>query len=135
MVIPFKTTEYKTIIRSYLQALSPILKLTPKEMDVLSLMLQGYYRMYPNYTESATFLDIFSTQKRKVYHKALQISENSFNNIIVSLKKKGIINPTGNHLSQVLTQWVQKLKDSDKAILTYEFTLENVKANSEAVQV
>lgn len=139
MVIPVKTIDYKAIIRSYLQALNPILKLTSKEMDVLSLMLQGYYSMYPHYTESATFLEIFSTHKRKMYHKILQISENSFNNIIVSLKKKQVLNKEGNKLSPILCKWVEKLKDTKEVQLIYSFFLEYENKQSEvsekAVQV
>lgn len=73
----------------YLSFLNPILKLTDREIDVLASLMSLYYTN----KDKGDLLDnlLFATYTRKMISKYLNMTIFQYNNIIFSLRKKGII--------------------------------------------
>lgn len=95
MVIPVQT-EPADIIRAYILCYNPILKLKPREVDVLDAMLKVYFSLkkatkagHIKMNEIDTRLN--DSMGRKVIRDLINMSEASYNNHYVQLKKKKII--------------------------------------------
>lgn len=98
MVINIPTTK-QNIFKQYLHILNPVLgknKLTPTEIEVMSkfLLIQS---LYPHLTEEQLGLIALHPQTRKKIRVSikeeskLEISANTFNNILLTLRKKQFI--------------------------------------------
>jgi len=97
MQIPIKT-NLGNFFRVAIRVLNPVLKLSNKEVDVLSNIL---LILYSNRTASKDKLErnLLSYKSRVALRSKLDISEASLNNNISILKKKGIIVKTDNGFS------------------------------------
>lgn len=114
----FKADKSK-FFKFYIQLLNPLLKLTAREINVLSSMLLIYYsnRNNPKIDEL-----LFSTETRKVLRASLNLSEPSLNNSFMILRKKELIKD--NKLNKVLLKFPENNK------LTISYGLELIKEES-----
>jgi hypothetical protein len=80
---PIKTLNVKDYAHKWLSALSGFLPLTIKELDVLSDFLALYIETKDT--------DLFQTKNRTVVKKRLNMTTQSLNNYIASLKAKRAI--------------------------------------------
>lgn len=110
----FKTDSTK-YFKYYVQLLNPLLKLTTREVDVLSTILLVYYT---NISHPKIDDLIFSTSSKKAIREKLKLSEPSLNNSFTILRKKGII--VGNKLSPIIL----KFPKNNKLTITYELELQ-----------
>lgn len=76
--------------RVFVSILNPILQLKPREQEVLAVILKVYYA---NRHMPADVLNksILSSSTRKAMRRSIKMSEASFNNHMVQLKKRGVI--------------------------------------------
>jgi hypothetical protein len=110
--IPLQTTERK-FFRQIIELLNPLLKLRPKELDVLAEL------MYKNHVLRSIPLEhrwklIFDSASRKEMRESTKQSIASFNNNIATLKKNRLITDNGikSHLD---------ISYDPKFTLTFEF--------------
>lgn len=86
-------TDKKSIFRLWLEFLKPYHKLRNKEIEALSLMLYYRYelsREIPNVDMVEMIL--FSTETRgKIRAELNNMSQKVFNNLLTSLRKKGVL--------------------------------------------
>lgn len=86
-------TDKKSIFRLWLEFLKPYHKLRNKEIEALSLMLYYRYelsREIPNMDMVEMIL--FSTETRgKIRAELNNMSQKVFNNLLTSLRKKGVL--------------------------------------------
>lgn len=88
-VMTFSTTK-KKFFRQYLELLNPIVKLRPKELDVLAELLH-YNNELSNIDEKNRWKVIFDYDNKKEMATSLDISVASFGNNLSYLRQKGII--------------------------------------------
>ena len=86
-------TDKKSIFRLWLEFLKPYHKLRNKEIEALSLMLYYRYelsREIPNV--DMVDMILFSTETRsKIRSELNNMSQKVFNNLLTSLRKKGVL--------------------------------------------
>tara|TARA_B100000767_G_scaffold225021_1_gene214242 strand:+ start:47 stop:433 length:387 start_codon:yes stop_codon:yes gene_type:complete len=86
-------TDKKSIFRLWLEFLKPYHKLRNKEIEALSLMLYYRYelsREIPNV--DMVDMILFSTETRsKIRSELNDMSQKVFNNLLTSLRKKGVL--------------------------------------------
>jgi DNA-binding MarR family transcriptional regulator len=88
-IVPLKT-EKKVFFRQYVEILDPLVKLRPKEMDVLAELL--YYNNELKDIKSANrWKLIFDYDNKKEIASSLKISVASLGNNLTYLRKRGII--------------------------------------------
>lgn len=81
-------TNKKRFWRLYLELLNPILKLIPREMDVLACLLM----IHSSNRERKDIESILlSYDSRVAIRQYVNVSENVINNVICDLKKKGLL--------------------------------------------
>ena len=90
MTIPIKTS-YKDFFKILLVVLYPVMKLTNKELDIMSLLMRAHHINKEKIGEEETNRLLLSSSTRKLIRKNLTISESSFNNYLGQLKRKGLI--------------------------------------------
>lgn len=112
-------TDKRSIFRYWLEFLRPYHKLRSKEMEALSLMLYYRYelsREIPNM--SIVDMILFSTETRVKIRKDLgDMGQKVFNNLLTSLRKKGVIN-TDNKINPVLIPAMTE--DGFKLVFNFE---------------
>ena len=86
-------TDKKSIFRYWLEFLKPYHKLRTKELEALSLMLYYRYELSREIKNMETVdMILFSTQTRSKIRKDLNdMGQKVFNNLLTSLRKKGVI--------------------------------------------
>ncbi len=100
MVIQVPTYP-KDIIKAYILCLNPLLKLKPREIELLDAMLRVYFNLKrAAKAGQMKFEDIDARLNdpmgRKVIRDLINMSEHSHNNHYLQLKKKKVITPSGN---------------------------------------
>ena len=95
MVIPVPTYA-KDIIKAYLLCLNPMLKLKPREIDLLEAMLRVYFNLKKAVKAGQMKLEeidsrINDPMGRKVIRDLIGMSHASHNNHYLQLKKKKVI--------------------------------------------
>ena len=86
--IPIQCTSLLKFYDVYVEILNCITKLSKQEKKILSLLLFIHYNNKTNIDVDNLLLN---TETRKVIQDYLKISEANLNNLISSLKRKGII--------------------------------------------
>jgi hypothetical protein len=89
-----KTVSPSEFYNQYLIILNGILNLTDVERRITVLLLEDYNNIRGLDFKSKTQL-VFSPDNRKKIAKTLGVTQKSFNNYVVKLRKKGIINDEG----------------------------------------
>lgn len=80
------------IIKAWLTLVSGIGRFTPREIDVLEVLLLKRQELTTNQVKGKYLSELlFSTSARKEYIQTLEISDFNFTNILSSIKKKGAI--------------------------------------------
>ena len=90
------TVKTDHISKAYLTLLNGGLKLTDRELDLLSLLLDKYLE-FKGEGLKEPFLSkfVFTPEVKKEVQKALKINSQYFQNIISNLAKKGVLLPQG----------------------------------------
>ena len=119
MVIPVPT-EPKDIIKAYLLCLNPILKLKPREIELLNAMLMVYYNLKKSVksgqmTIAEIDVRLNDPMGRKITRDLINMSEASHNNHFIQLKKKRVITEDG--------KLQDFLKNLDKQDLTVQYKI------------
>lgn len=112
-------TEKKSIFRYWLEFLRPYHKLRNKEIEALSLLLYYRYELSRE-IDDIDIVDIvlFSTKTRgKIRVELNNMSQKVFNNLLTSLRKKGIISKE-NKINPVLIP--NMTEDGFKLIFNFE---------------
>lgn len=114
-------TKLKDAFNVVIHCLNPLLKLKPKEKEVLATIM---YVQYSNRGRTPEYLEktILSTSVRKLMRKKLNMGEVSFNNHIVSLRRKKAL--IGNTINPVISQVFKEL-ESGKVELKYTINVQN----------
>jgi hypothetical protein len=96
-------TSKQSIFRYWLEFLKPYHKLRNKEIEALSLLLYYRYELSRDISDmSMVDMVLFSTQTRNKIREDLGgMEQKNFNNLLTSLRKKGIIMP-GNKINPKL---------------------------------
>jgi hypothetical protein len=111
--------DQKQFFKVWLTLLQPFLKLRDQELNVLATLL--YYRhTIQEQVKSKTIIDelLFNTKTRKKIKEELGIESYSFNNILSSLRKKGMI--TNNSLNTKIIPLVEPGFDNFKLVYNVE---------------
>ncbi len=95
MVIPIEV-EAKDYIKSYIACLNPILKLRPREIEVLAVLTKSYFQLSEfadqgHFKHSEIYERMHGDVGRKILSDSIQMSTASFTNHIGKLKQKKII--------------------------------------------
>ena len=88
-IVPLKTTE-KVFFRQYVEILDPLIKLRPKELDVLAELLY-YNNKLKSIDSKNRWKLIFDYDNKKEIADSLKISVASLGNNLSYLRKRGII--------------------------------------------
>lgn len=117
-------TKLKDAFNVVIHCLNPLLKLKPKEKEVIAVIM---YVQYNNRNRTPEYLEktILSTPIRKLMRKKLNMGEVSFNNHIVTLRRKKAI--IGNTINPLLSS---SFKDIEKNKLEIKYTI-NVSSQTE----
>jgi len=94
--IPVKV-QLKDFFRVYIDVINPIYKLKKREKEVLEAFLKIYYSNRGMGSDRINTL-LFSKEVKKRIRSAIKMSEPSFNNHLVQLRKKRVLK--GDTLSQ-----------------------------------
>lgn len=88
-------TDVLGLSRAYLTLFNGSLKLTDRELTLLSLLLDKYMEFSEDGLKEP-FLSkfVFSTETKKVVQKSMDINSQYFQNIISNLVKKGVLKKT-----------------------------------------
>lgn len=121
MVIPVNT-EIKDLIKAYILCYNPILKLKPREIDVLEAMLKVYFNLKKAVKTGTIKLEeidkrLNDPMGRKVIRDLIKMSEASYNNHYVQLKKKRVITK-----DDKLETFLKNL-DSENLSITYKINI------------
>lgn len=89
-------TEELGLSKAYLILFNGSLKLTERELDLLSLLLDKYIE-FRDEGLNEPFLSkfVFSTETKKDVQKSMDINAQYFQNIVSGLVKKGCLGPLG----------------------------------------
>jgi hypothetical protein len=92
-------TDVLGFSKAYLTLFNGSLKLTERELDLLSLLLDRYMDFREEGLKEP-FLSkfVFSTEVKREVQQELEINSQYFQNIISGLAKKGVIQPKGSGL-------------------------------------
>ena len=88
-IVPLNTSE-KVFFRQYVEILDPVIKLRPKELDVLAELLYHNNKLKDIDSKNRWKL-ILDYDNKKEMAGGLNISVDSFGNNLSFLRKKGII--------------------------------------------
>lgn len=115
-------TEPKNLIKAYLLCLNSILKLKPREMQLLDAMLKVYFNLKKAAKKGEFKLEDIDTRLndpmgRKVTRDLIGMSQASHDNHISALKKKKILTKEG-HLQKFL-----KDLDNNDMTINYKITI------------
>jgi DNA-binding MarR family transcriptional regulator len=88
-IVPLQTSE-KVFFRQYVEILDPVIKLRPKELDVLAELLFHNNRL-KDIEEKNRWKLIFDYDNKKEMAEDLKISVASLGNNLSYLRKRGII--------------------------------------------
>ena len=110
----------------FVGVLNPILQLKPREQEVLTVILKVYYANKHLPAEDLN-KSILSSNTRKVMRKSIKMSEASFNNHLVQLKKRGVISQD-NQIAKFIISNLPKTK-----ILEVTYTI-NIHANKQPIK-
>jgi hypothetical protein len=90
--IPIKTNKdiFFRQVLELMRSLPPFNKLRPKELEILSKVM-WYNDLHKNLDEETKWTVVFSTKVRKEIMKDLEISEDSLNNNLSILRKRGLV--------------------------------------------
>ena len=104
--------------RVFVSILNPILQLKPREQEVLAVILKVYYA---NRHMPADVLNksILSSSTRKAMRRSIKMSEASFNNHMVQLKKRGVITKD-NQIAKFILDHLPTCKNLD---ITYHVNI------------
>ena len=111
---------------AYLKTTNGMNNLSEKEMQVLSELMWFHKQFLERDAYSIPGVDIFATDTRKEIAKNTKISLANFNNLIGSIKKKGLILEVGRNgleLHRKLDAFVKDVIKTGKAIVTFEMIL------------
>lgn len=98
-------------IRAYLLIFNGGLRLTENELNVTESFLDIYLRLEEEGLSKENIdLLLFNPQNRKTISERLTISSANFNNIISSLKKKGVIIPNATGGSTINERFIPTTK-------------------------
>ena len=125
MNIPVPTTP-NDLIKAYLLCLNPILKLKPREMQLLDAMLKVYFNLKKAVKRGEFKLEdvdnrLNDPMGRKVIRDLIGMSQASHDNHISALKKKKVLNKNNN-----LQSFLKNL-DNEKLEINYKITIVNPK--------
>lgn len=99
MLIPVNPIR-NDIYKAYIMCLNPLLKLKPREIEVLDILSKTYFHLNEaskkgQVPQNEIYTRIHGGAGRKVMRDAVKMSEASFNNHISQLKKKKVIDNDG----------------------------------------
>jgi len=123
MVIPVNPKK-QDLYKAYIMCLNPLLKLKPREIEVLNIMTKTYFSLYAaSMKGEVPFTEIYTRMHggagRKIMRDYIKMSEASFNNHLSHLKKKRVINDKG-ELPQFITDLL-----SQKEPLKIQYIIES----------
>jgi hypothetical protein len=116
----------RVVFLAYLKTTNGMNNLSEKEMFVVSELMWFHKQFLERDAYSIPGVDIFATDTRKEIAKNLKISLANFNNLIGSIKKKGLINEvgrTGLELHRKLDAFVKDVMKTGKAVVTFEMIM------------
>jgi len=133
MVIPVPTSS-KDVLRAYILCLNPILKLKPREIDLVDAMLKVYYNLKKASKAGQIKLEDIDSRLndpmgRKIVRDIIKMSEASHNNHYAQLKKKKIITPENK-----LQEFLKKLDSSDLTV-NYKINIIKPKETEKKLEV
>lgn len=92
MNIPLKSQDNKHTYILLIEIYNPILRLKKREKEVLLFFLLRFKELYDQKVSDALIADdLISTPTRQYIRELVKMSEPSFNNHILQLKRKGIL--------------------------------------------
>jgi len=120
MIIPIKIGEnVKVYFEVVLRIMNPVLKLRDREIEVMALILSiRYINMVKGMNIEELDVGLFSIQMRKLMREDLGMSEQSYNNHIKELRKKGLL--TGKSVSPIILE----VNPDDKGVGEVTFKVE-----------
>ncbi len=126
MTIPV-SPKSQDLYKAYITCLNPVLKLRPKEIEVLDVLTRTYFSLLGASKQGQILeKDIYERMNggagRKIMRDNIKMSEASFNNHVMKLKQKKILTDTN-----VLPTWITTV-NINKQPLKIEYTIETPKA-------
>ena len=102
-------TDALGLSKAYLTLFNGSLKLTERELDLFSLLLDKYTE-FREQGLNEPFLSkfVFSTETKKDVQKSMNINAQYFQNIISGLVKKGCLGAQGHGLYQINTSLIPR---------------------------
>jgi hypothetical protein len=99
MIIPLKP-ERKDIYKAYIMCLNPVLKLKKREVEVLDIVAKTYFHLNKaaqkgEVPKKEIYSRMYGGAGRKIMRDAIGMSSSSFNNHLLQLRKKNVINDLG----------------------------------------
>lgn len=125
MILEINTTV-KDFYLKYYTAMNGVLNLTNKQLQVLSEFSYIKFNIPKEYTEEQADKLTFSAASRTIVAKRLGISIYNLNNLVRSLREKGIfIKPKGKVNYHIINPSVYTPLDSTEKTVTFKFNLVN----------
>lgn len=95
MIIPVEV-ESKDYFKTYITCLNPILKLRPREIEVLTVLIKSYFQLEEfanqgHFKHTEIYNRMHGDVGRKILSDSIKMSTASFTNHIVKLKQKKVI--------------------------------------------
>lgn len=120
--IAIRKVSKKRAIEEFLMITKPMHRLTTQEIKVLTLILYIYYNEEENFKrEEDRWKHIFDYETKNNIKDELNISNPVFQNILTSLRKKGVLEN-----NQVLPKFRPNILKGDEVFeLTFRFELIN----------
>lgn len=84
-----KTVRKYDIYKAYIKLINGMLNLTPKEVDIMALLVKFDYEWEPK--TNGDFKDVISTDNRRAIMRDIRINKNNLTNYIVKFKEKGLL--------------------------------------------
>ena len=114
------------IFYAYLKTTNGINNLSPQEMKVLAELMHHHKSYLEKAAYSLPGVNLFSTDTRKIIAFSLKMSPHNLNNLLGTIKKKGLIVEVGRtdlELCDKLNKFVAEFISTGKASITFELLL------------
>lgn len=117
--------DLKSLFRWYLEFTKPVHKLRKQEIDVLSLLLYYNHQETPNFKrDEDRWKKVFELDTKKKIMKEIQMNSNVFQNVLSSLRKKGVVKKDG--YNYIVNNYIPVLTDDVKSFqLIINFIFKN----------